>query len=91
MKVTITVKEVGPRETRTVEVRRVTTESHKRLTAHIATRILRREFAEFPETIAAFKSKHDKAVFFAMHSLVPTEKCEFHFVWRHYYVEDAST
>ena len=90
MTVTITVKEVGPREERTVEVRRVTTESHKRLTAHAATRILRREFPDFPEITSASKSVSERGVFFAMHSLRPTEKCNFHYTWKQYYLSETS-
>jgi hypothetical protein len=63
MTVIITVEEAGLRETRTLEVRRVTTESHKRLTAHAATRILRRVFPDFPKRLAAFKSNHKGTVF----------------------------
>ncbi|HWW14506.1 MAG TPA: hypothetical protein VN310_07580 [Candidatus Dormibacteraeota bacterium] len=88
MKVTITVKEVSPREERTLEVRRVTTESHKRLTAHSATRVLRREFPDLPATMSASKSVTGKGEFLAMHSLQPTEKCSFHYTWKHYYVNE---
>ena len=89
MTVNITVKEVGPREERTLEVRRVTTESHKRLTAHSATRLLRREFPELPATVSASKSVSVKGEFFAMHSVKPSEKCQFHYSWRHYYLVEC--
>jgi hypothetical protein len=89
--VTITVKEVVSGEERLVEIRHISTESHKRLTAHSATRILRREFLDLPHFVAASKSMADKRVFFAMHSLLPTGKCSFHYTWRHYYlVEDLN-
>lgn len=87
MTVIITVKESGPREERTVEIRRVITESHKRLTANVATRILRREFPDFPKLTSAGKST-EKGVFCAMHSLKPTAKCSFHYTWRHYYLAE---
>lgn len=89
MIVVITVEEVGSREKRTVEVRRVTTESHKRLTAHAATRLSRREFPDSPKVLTASKSKLGKGVFHAMHSLTPTERCSFHYNWRHYYLTEA--
>ncbi len=68
MIVRITVKEVGPRDERVLEVRRVTTESHKRLTVHGATKLLRREFPELPATASASESVSAKGEFFAMHS-----------------------
>jgi hypothetical protein len=86
MTVEITVKEIGPRDERTVEVRRVTTESQKRLTAHSATRLLRREFPELPVLISASKSVVKKGEFFAVHSVRPSEKCRFHYLWRQYYL-----
>jgi len=86
MTVQITVKEVDPREERMIEVRRTTTDSHKRLTAHSATRLLRREFPELPALISASKSVERKGEYFAMHSLKPSEKCGFHYVWRQYYL-----
>ena len=91
MTVVITiVEEVGSREKRTVEVRRVTTESHKHLTAHAATRILRREFPDCPKVLTASKSTLGRRVFHAMHSLTPTERCSFHYNWRHYYLTEAT-
>ena len=89
MMVTITVKEVGPRDERTLEVRRVITDSHKRLTAHSATKLLRREFPELPVIVSASKSVRAKGEFFAMHSARPSEKCRFHYFWRHYYVVES--
>ena len=89
MRVNITVKEVGPREERTLEIRRVTTESHKRLTAHSATKLLRREFPEVPATVSASKSVNAKGEFFAMHAVEPSEKCRFHYFWRHYYLVEC--
>ena len=86
MTIQITVKEVGPREERTVEVRRVTTESHKRLTASGATKILRREFLELPRLVSASKSIGAKGEFFAMHSAKPSANCRFHYIWRQYYL-----
>jgi len=86
MTVQITLKEVGPRDERVLEVRRVTPESHKRLTAHSATRLLRREFPELPVTASASKSVSAQGEFFAMHSARPSEKCRFHYLWRQYYL-----
>ena len=88
MTVTITVKEVGPRDERTLVVRRVTTDSHKRLTAHSATKLLRREFPELPKIVAS-KSVRVKGEFFAMHSVRPSEKCRFHYFWRQYYLKEC--
>jgi hypothetical protein len=79
MTVTITVKEVGPRDERTLEVRRVTTDSHKRLTARSPTKLLRREFPELPVIVSASRSVRVKGEFFAMHSVRPSEKCRFHY------------
>ena len=90
MTVVITIEEVGARDKRVVEVRRVTAESHKRLTAHAATRILRREFPDFPKCHTASKVKDQTGVFHAMHSLTQTEKCSFHYNWRHYYLAEAT-
>ena len=89
MTVQITVKEVGPRDQRVLEVRRGTTESHKRLTAHSATKLLRREFPELPTTASASKSVSAKGELFAMHSLRPSEKCRFHYLWRQYYLVEC--
>jgi len=89
MTVRITVKEVGPRDERTLEVRRVTTDSHKRLTAHSATKLLRREFPELPAIVSASKSVSVKGEFFAMHSVRPSEKCRFHYFWRQYYLTEC--
>jgi hypothetical protein len=89
MTVTITVKEGGPRDECTLEVRRVTTDSHKRLTAHSATRLLRREFPELPAIVSASKSVRVKGEFFAMHSARPSEKCRFHYFWRQYYLKEC--
>jgi len=89
MTVTITVKEVGPRDERMLEVRRVTTDSHKRLTAHSATKLLRREFPELPVIVSASKSVRATGEFFAMHSVRPSEKCRFHYFWRQYFVVEC--
>ena len=89
MTVTITVKEVGPRDERTLEVRRVTTDSPKRLIARSATKLLRREFPELPVIVSASKSVRTKGEFFAMHSVRPSEKCRFHYFWRQYYVVEC--
>ena len=89
MTVTITVKEVGPRDERTLEVRRVTTDSHKRLTARSATKLLRREFPELPGIATASKSVRVKGEFFAMHSVRPSEKCRFHYFWRKYHLKEC--
>jgi hypothetical protein len=88
MRPTITVREMAMRGDRTVEVRRVSTQSVGRLTATRATKILRREFPELPHTISASKSVEQKGVFFAMHAVSPTEKCRFHYVWRKYYLAE---
>ena len=87
MNVAIEIVEQDMREKRTVEVRHVVTESHKRLTATSATKILRREFPDVPR-LSALKSIDKKGQFFAMHSVKPTEKCNFHYVWRHYYLTE---
>jgi len=89
MTVRITVKEVGPRDECVLEVRRVTAESHKRLTVHSATRLLRREFPDLPAIASASKSLSVKGEFFAMHSVRPSKKCRFHYLWRHYYLVDC--
>jgi hypothetical protein len=89
MTVRITVKEVGPRDEYLLEVRSVTPESHKRLTAHSATKLLRREFPELPTTVSASKSVSAKGEFFAMHSVRPSDKCRFHYFWKHYYLVEC--
>jgi hypothetical protein len=43
--------------------------------------ILRREFPQLPRTFSASKAEVQKNVFFAMHSVSPTEKCSFLYVW----------
>lgn len=83
MNVTLTIKDVTPREGRVVEVRHIVTESHKRLTANVATRILRREVLNLPILLTASKSVEKKGVFFAMHSTTRDEKCSVHYTWRH--------
>ncbi len=90
MNLTITIKEIGPGpgEERVVEVRHVTTESHKRLTAGAATRILRRVIPELPALVTASKSVETKGVFFAIHHATPSSKCSFHYTWRHYYLSE---
>ena len=92
MNLTITIKEVGPDrgEERIVEVRHVTTESHKRLTAGSATRILRREIPDLPALVTASKSTEAKGVFFAMHYATASARCAFHYTWRHYYLSEDS-
>lgn len=90
MTLIITVEVIGGRARRTIEVRRVTTKSDKRLTAHAATRILRREFPDFPKMQSASKSRIGSGGFSAFHSLKPTEKCSFHYYWKHYYLTEAS-
>jgi hypothetical protein len=89
MTVTITVKDVGPRDEHTLEIRRITTDSHKRLTAHSATKLLRREFPELPGIVTASKSVRVKGEFFAMHSVRPSEKCRFHYFWKQYYLKEC--
>jgi hypothetical protein len=88
---TLTIKEVNWREERIVEVRHLTTESHKRLTANSATRILHREIPNLPTLVRASKSTEAKGVFFAMHAAMRDEKCSFHYTWRHYYLSEDST
>ncbi len=88
--VTLTIKDVTPREERIVEVRHITTESHKRLTANAATRILHREVPNLPVLLRASKSIDKRGVFFAMHSTTRDEKCSFHYTWRHYYLSEDS-
>jgi hypothetical protein len=92
MNLTITIKEIGPDrgEERIVEVRHVATESHKRLTAGSATRILRREIPDLPPLVTASKSVETKGVFFAMHHATQSPKCSFHYTWRHYYLSEDS-
>jgi hypothetical protein len=88
MRVAITVREQDMRGERTVEVRRVSTQSARRLTATRASQILRHEFPELPSRVSASKSVEKKGVFFAMHAVSPTEKCKFHYVWRKYYLAE---
>ena len=91
MKIAINVCEMDTRGERTVEIRCVSARTGRRLTATGASKILRREFPELPRTISASKSVEKKGVFFAMHTVSPTEKCKFHYVWRKYYLaEDLS-
>lgn len=52
MRVAITVREQDMRGERTVEVRRVSTQSARRLTATRASQILRHEFPELPRRVA---------------------------------------
>jgi hypothetical protein len=88
--VTITIKESDFHEERLVEVRHVTTESHKRLNALSATRLLRREIPNLPQSANASKYREEKGVFHAMHHATPSEKCSFHYTWRHYYLKEDS-
>lgn len=90
MTVTIAVREMDMRGERTVEIRRVSTQSTRKLTATRASKILRHEFPELPRTIAASKSVEKKGVFYAMHAVSPTEKCKFHYIWRKYYLSEGS-
>ena len=88
--VKIRIVEEDARGGHEVEVRSVTTDSQKRLTAHVASKILRREFPNVPH-LTALKSKTlDKRVFVATHSVKPTDKCNFHYIWRRYYLTQIS-
>jgi len=86
MRLTITVREMDMRGEHTVEVRHVSIQSARSLNATRASRILRREFPQLPRPFSASKSVEQKGVFFAMHAVSPTEKCNFHYVWRKYYL-----
>jgi hypothetical protein len=89
MTVKIEVREMDMRSDRTVEVRMVSTQTTRALTAPGATRILRREFPELPRTISASKLLEKKGSFVAMHAVSPTEKCNFHYVWRKFYLTEV--
>ena len=93
MTVKIRVVEQDTRGEHEVEVRTVTTESGRRLTAKVATKILRREFPDIAHqtTFTALKSKTEQGTFWAMHSVRPTEKCSFHYIWRRYYLCEDKT
>ena len=88
--VRIRVVEQDTRGEHDVEVRTVTSDSGRRLTANVATRILRREFQDVARQtrFTALKSKTEKGTFWAMHSVRPTEKCSFHYLWRRYYLSE---
>ena len=63
MRVTIEVREMDMRSERTVEVRRVTTQGDRKLTATGASKILRREFPELPSWITASKLENKREFF----------------------------
>ena len=90
VRVQIRVTETGANGEHELEIRCVVTESHKRLTAHAATRILRREFPQIPHLTASKSKVLGKGVFSASHSVEPSEKCHFHYIFRNYYITELS-
>ena len=69
-----------------IETRFVEVESDRRLTGAMAVRVIRREFPEIGAVSSALKTEIGWTV---QRALKPTEKCDFHFVWRHYTLTPA--
>lgn len=71
---------------RHVETRFVVLESDRRLNGAMAARVIRREFPEIGTVSPLSKTEAGWTI---QRALKPSEKCEFHFVWRHYTLTPA--
>jgi hypothetical protein len=69
-----------------VETRFVELETGRRITGAIARRVLQREFPEIGFVSSVSKTETGWTFQTALN---PTDRCDYHFVWRHYHLDPA--